>query len=199
MSIRHHLSQSLLILAISALASETHAQEDPGKQLHSAIVEAIDLLHNSEADASPAEKRDEIVERFSSTFSFDLIIRRALGRNWNQLTGEQQGTLTDLITDLLINAYTGEIAGAEKPEVELLGTDELSSNKIEVLTKVSYRNTMASISYRLANVKDRGWQIYDVLVEGVSMVNNYRKQFDDHFRKGDAEGLISSLREKLAN
>ncbi len=73
----------------------------------------------------------------------------------------------------------------------------MSSSKIEIDSIVLLNESKINISYRLANIKGRGWQVYDVLVEGVSMVSNYRKQFDEHFLKKSASDLIELLKSKL--
>lgn len=178
-------------------ASSVRADDKPDKLLYETIQEVIDLLHTPVEKLPLDEKRNKILNLLESRFSFDIIIRRALGRNWNELNASQQDKITNIISDLLIRAYTRELENGPKPEVTLEKTEQLDTNKIEVFTKVTYRSNLVSISYRLANIKNRGWQVYDVLIEGVSMVSNYRKQFDEHFQKGNAKELIEILEGKL--
>src|SRR5690606_32542026 len=144
-----------------------------------------------------AAKRERVLATLESNFSFDIIIRRALGRNWNSLDAAQQDQVTILISDLLIMAYTKELKDGPKPEMEFSKPVDLSANKIEIPTLVGFKDKKVAVSYRLANIKGRGWQVYDVLVEGVSMVSNYRKQFDEHFQSKSGADLIELLRSKL--
>ncbi|EDY81759.1 toluene tolerance protein Ttg2D [Verrucomicrobiia bacterium DG1235] len=190
---------SYLAVLTFALASLPNAQaeESPEKLLEQTISEVLDVLHASDQQISLIDKRTKILDLLQSRFSFDIIIRRALGRNWNLLSDSQQNQITTLISDLLIRAYTRELENGPKPEIKFLRTDDLGSNKIEIVTTVAYKSNFVSVSYRLANIKGRGWQVYDVLIEGISMVSNYRKQFDEHFQTKNAADLLKLLEGKL--
>lgn len=181
-------------LGLTAIASA--AEKSPSELLKESVSEVLDVLHSTEAQ-SVEEKRAKVLDLLESRFSFDIIIRRALGRNWNKLDEQQQERITVLITDLLIRAYTRELESGLRPQINFTKTEELSPNKIEVTSTVTYRDSLVTVSYRLAKITNRGWQIYDVLVEGVSMVSNYRKQFDDHFQTKSAEALLKLLEAKL--
>ncbi|MDQ8205347.1 ABC transporter substrate-binding protein [Pelagicoccus sp. SDUM812003] len=172
------------------------AEETPEALLKKTVDQVVDILH--EGDASSIEdKRARILDLLQSRFSFDIIIRRALGRNWNEFNEEQQNRVTQLISDLLIRSYTRELKNGPKPNITFVGTDDLSDNKIEIKSTVTFRDNLVAVNYRLANIRNRGWQVYDVLIEGVSMVSNYRKQFDEHFQTKSASDLLKLLQSKL--
>lgn len=189
------------MLSIVALfsANLAFAGETPESDLEETINEVINILHQQGDHISLEEKRTKILTLLQESFSFDIIIRRALGRNWNALSQEEQDRVTTLISDLLIRAYTRELDNGPKPTIAFSAPDSLSSNKIEIASKVSYKNNLVAVSYRLANIKNQGWQVYDVLIEGISMVSNYRKQFDEHFQTKNGADLISLLEKKLEN
>ncbi len=187
---------ALFLLATLSAAPALFADDSPAELLEATIREVIDTLHDQET-LGVEDKRNKILDLLQQRFSFDIIIRRALGRNWRQLDETQQEQVTNLISDLLIQAYTRELKNGPKPEINFLGTEELSSSKIEISSTVSYKNNLVAVSYRLANVTGRGWQVYDVLVEGVSMVSNYRQQFDEHFQTKNAKQLIELLKSKI--
>lgn len=184
-------------LGFSSLGAASH--DEPKQALESTIEELIDVLHANEETLSFEAKRDQIVAILNKDFSFDIIIQRALGRNWNKLDDAQKEQVTLLITDLVLKAYIKELKDGPRPKVRYSKPKTLSSSKIEIPSKVELNGTEVNLSYRLANLKDRGWQVYDVLVEGVSMVSNYRKQFDEHFQKKTAVDLIELLKEKLTD
>lgn len=191
---------SLAVIAFACVTqTRAHAEEPPEKLLEQTISEVLDMLHQSDEVMPQSEKRDKILKLLQERFSFDIIIRRALGRNWNLLSEPQQTRITELISDLLIRAYTRELENGPKPDIEIVRTEQLDQHKIEIVTSVRYKSNFVSVSYRLANIKNRGWQVYDVLIEGVSMVSNYRKQFDEHFQTKSAEDLLKLLEEKLEN
>lgn len=196
MSFKFYFSYLSLWAVVFLATPIVHAEGTPEKLLEQTITEVLDLLHADPAKISLEDKRTQILGLLQDRFSFDIIIRRALGRNWNLMSADQQDKITILISDLLIKAYTKELENGSKPQIKFIKTDDLGSNKIEIVTSVRYKSNFVSVSYRLANIKTRGWQVYDVLVEGISMVSNYRKQFDEHFQTKTAAELLKTLEEK---
>ena len=171
----------------------------PKNALEATILELIDVLHADDSELSVTAKRQQIIEILNKDFSFDIIIQRALGRNWNKLDEKQKEQVSLLVTDLVLKTYTRELNNGPKPTLKFGKAKALteSKSKIEIASKVLLNGNEVNLSYRLANIKDRGWQVYDVLVEGVSMVSNYRKQFDEHFQRKSAADLIDLLKNKL--
>lgn len=189
-----------LAIVLWAIAPANAAPFDaPKNALEATILELIDVLHADDSELSYTAKREQIIEILNKDFSFDIIIQRALGRNWNKLDDAQKEQVTLLVTDLVLRTYTRELNNGPKPTMKLGKVKALtdSKSKIEIASKVSLNGNEVNLSYRLANLKDRGWQVYDVLVEGVSMVSNYRKQFDEHFQRKSAADLIELLKNKL--
>lgn len=196
MSPRNLFPTLALFFAALAACVQAKAEVDPQVQLESTISSVIDILHTTETYGID-ETRNKILTELEKSFSFEIIIRRTLARNWNQLTAAQRERITVLITDLLIKAYTHELAGADKPEINFLKSEELGANKVQIYTTVSYRNALASVNYRLANVKNQGWQVYDILIEGTSIVSNYRGQFDEFLQTKSPQQLLEMIESKV--
>ena len=176
-----HSTFASLAIALLGLASLSAASFDaPKKALEETVLELIEVLHADNNEHDYNEKRDQIIEILNKSFSFDIIIQRALGRNWNKLDEKQKNQVTLLVTDLVLRTYTRELKNGPKPKLKFGKATALteSESKIEIASKVVLKDSEINLSYRLANIKDRGWQVYDVLVEGISMVSNYRKQFE---------------------
>ena len=171
--------------------------EAPKSALESTIYELLEVLHADNAQLPYDAKREEIIGILNRQFSFDVIIQRALGRNWKRLNENQQKQVSSLVTDLVLQAYTKELQDGPKPVLTFNEPEVLSSSKIEIASNAVLNGNKVNLSYRLANIRGRGWQVYDVLVEGVSMVSNYRKQFDEHFQTKSASDLIKILKDKL--
>ncbi|MGY8692669.1 MAG: MlaC/ttg2D family ABC transporter substrate-binding protein [Verrucomicrobiia bacterium] len=186
-----------LAIFIWAIAPATADPFDAPKNALEATI--LEVLHADDSNLSYTAKREQIIEILNEDFSFDIIIQQALGRNWKKLDDKQKEQVTLLVTDLVIRTYTRELNNGPKPTMKFGKAKALteSKSKIEIASKVSLNGTEVNLSYRLANIKDRGWQVYDVLVEGVSMVSNYRKQFDEHFQRKSAADLIDLLKNKL--
>jgi phospholipid transport system substrate-binding protein len=165
--------------------------------LESTLNQLLDVLHANHRTAPYSVKKDQIIGILNQQFSFDVIIQRSLGRNWNKLNDSQKDQVYALITDLVLQSYTRELQDGPRPQLTFYEPKVITSSKIEIESLVLLNESKINISYRMANIKDRGWQVYDVLVEGVSMVSNYRKQFDEHFLKKSASELIDLLKSKL--
>jgi len=187
-----------IFLCFSFFASSptASAEEKPEVKLRNTIESVIDVLYQANDSISLEEKRDKVLAVLDQSFSFDLIVRRTLGRNWQRLSEEQQQKIVSLATDLMIHSYTREFREGGRPTVVFKKPLELSKNKLEISSVVSLPNNKVNLSYRLARLES-GWQVYDLIVEGVSLVSNYRKQFDAHFLKKDGDDLIDQLEAKL--
>ena len=171
--------------------------EAPKSALESTIYELLEVLHANNVQLPYDAKREEIISILDRQFSFDVIIQRALGRNWKLLDDNQQKQVSSLVTDLVLQAYTKELQDGPKPVFTFNEPEVLSKSKIEIDSTAELNGNKVNLSYRLANIRGRGWQVYDVLVEGISMVSNYRKQFDEHFQTKSASDLINLLKDKL--
>ena len=172
------------------------AQEKPEEKLQATVEAVIDVMYQADGSVGVKELRNQVLAVLEQSFSFDVLVRRTLGRNWSRLNEAQQKEIVSLATDLMIHTYTREFQKGERPTVRFDKPLELSANKIEISSVLSLPDNKINLSYRLARLES-GWQVYDLLVEGVSIVSNYRKQFDAHFLKQGGDELIAQLEAKL--
>ena len=189
----------VLVALLSTTTSLCSADELEASKsaLESTIHELLEVLHADNAQLPYDRAREEIISILDRQFSFDVIIQRALGRNWKLLDENQQKQVSSLVIDLVLQAYTKELQGGPKPVLTFSEPETLSKSKIEIDSTAVLNGNKVNLSYRLANIRGRGWQVYDVLVEGISMVSNYRKQFDEHFQTKSTRDLINLLKDKL--
>ena len=188
-----------IALLLSGLLFASHslvAQDKPEEKLKATVEAVIDVMYGSD-DSTPVEElRDQVLAVLEQSFSFDVLVRRTLGRNWNRLNEAQQKEIISLATELMIHTYTREFQKGERPTVTFSKPVELSANRIEITSVLTLPDNTINLAYRLARLES-GWQVYDLLVEGVSIVSNYRKQFDAHFLKEGGDELIDQLEAKL--
>jgi len=187
----------VVLLATTTSLRSNDELEASKSALESTIYELLEVLHADNDQLPYDAKREEIISILGRQFSFDVIIQRALGRNWKLLDETQQNQVSSLVTELVLQAYTKELQDGPKPVLTFNEPEVLSKSKIEIDSTAVLNGKKVNLSYRLANIRGRGWQVYDVLVEGISMVSNYRKQFDEHFQTKSASDLISLLKDKL--
>ena len=169
---------------------------DPVNQLHSEVDRILAMAYSGQGSETLAERVRPLLEK---DFSFELVTRQAIGPGWRQFTAADQQKITDLFTRLVIRIYAARVVGTQRPNITYGKTVMLAPDRCEIPTRVTAPNTDKpySVVYRLINLPS-GWRVYDVLIEGVSFVANYRAQFDDLVRRGGAAAVIKALEAKLA-
>ena len=168
---------------------------DPVGQLHSQIDQVLALAYSGQSSETLAERVRPLLEK---DFAFDLVTRQAIGPGWRQFTAGDQQKVTDLFSRLVIRIYAARVVGTQKPAITYGKTVSLSPDRCEIPTRVTAPNGEPyAVVYRLINLSGT-WRIYDVLIEGVSFVANYRAQFDELVQRGGAAAVIKTLEAKLA-
>lgn len=149
------------------------------------------------AGLSLEEKQARVRKVLEAEYDLDVIIRRAIGRNWGLMPAKEQEQVLELVKQLLVKAYVKGMEGKGPPEVLLGEVVTVTDKRIEIPSQVKIEEKTIHVLYRLGKMSS-GWQIYDIVAEDISVVSNYRQQIDDHFRKGDGQELINKLNELLA-
>ena len=172
---------------ISPVAAASTA--DAESMLRRSVDEVLAVTKNSQGGLSMANKLQPVLER---CVSFEAMTRRAVGPGWRQFTPAQQADATRMFTRLIIRSYSEKFTPGQQPEISFLKAASPSPDKVEVPTTTIYKGSRYTITYRLENKSK--WMITDILAEGVSLVANYRAQFDELFKKGGASAVLDSLR-----
>ena len=154
------------------------------------IVRDKDLKHKDKAD----ERRHLLEKVVEARFDYAEMSRRALGAPWNQLTDQQKQEFVDLFRTLLTNSYADKIETYSGEGVQYLN-ERMEKEYAEVRTKVLSGKTEIPLDYRLIN-KAEDWRVYDVVVDNISLVNNYRGQFTKILRASSYSDLVDQLRKK---
>jgi len=141
------------------------------------------------------ERRELLSKTISARFDFTEMARRSLGAEWRRINPAQQQQFVELFTGLLRDAYVKEIESYKGQKVNY--TRETQEDQFAVVRTVlrSSDDDEFAIEYRL-HLVDKEWKVYDVVIENVSIVNNYRSQFARIINRSGFEGLIRALNEK---
>jgi phospholipid transport system substrate-binding protein len=185
--------QAALLLAIVAIPLPALADADAEATLRGAMDEAVAVANHSQGGRAMADKLQPILER---SVSFEAMTRRAIGPGWREFSPAQQEEATKLFTKLIIRSYSNKFTPGEKPEVNYLKSVSQGPGKVEIPTTMLYKGSRYSIVYRMEN---RGkWLVTDIVAEGVSLIANYRAQFDGLFKKGGVDAVMRSLKDSVA-
>ncbi len=145
--------------------------------------------------AGDQQRVREVVEtKLLPYFDFERITALAMGRNWRQATPEQQKQLVDQFRALLVRTYSGALAQYRDQTMDYkpLRADA-NATEVTVRTEVIRQGQApVQIDYSMAKTPS-GWKVYDVIVGGVSLVTNYRDEFNEQIKSGGVDGLIKTL------
>lgn len=147
----------------------------------------------------PAKKSEllkDVEEIVKTIFDFSEFSARTVGPKWRSFTLDQKSRFEDAFADLLRATYIEKLEGYSGEKVNFMGEVSSSSgNKVEVQTSVLANDKIIPVAYRLLQ-KNNVWKVYDVRIENVSLIENYRGQFKDIMLRGSADELIRKVVEK---
>lgn len=194
-------SCSLLFILIAlcfSLAPAPSWAGEPLQILKTYSQKVIDILQDPQyADQKITENQlDKLRKLGRKIFSFEQLSMRTLGRNWPKLSKKQQEEFVDLFPKLLEKNYLGKIHEYKQESVEFTQETIFSSRKAEVKSLIKTQSKQVPVDYRLVKINGE-WKIYDVLVEGVSLVQNYRSQFSEILMNNSPQEMLQILREKV--
>jgi phospholipid transport system substrate-binding protein len=129
-------------------------------------------------------------------FDFTELSRRSLGQNWEKFSADQQKEFLRLYKSLLEETYSEKITAYTDEKVVFKKETNLSEKTVEVQTVILTKNSEVPIYYRLME-RNQDWKVYDVVIEGVSLVSNYRTQFREILASKTPEALLEILRNKV--
>jgi phospholipid transport system substrate-binding protein len=169
----------------------------PTEEIRTAIDKGVQILKSAKLDSGKqrAQVIDQLREIVYTRFDFDEMAKRSLGSHWRRLSPQQQKEFVTAFRELLETTYADKIDLYEGQQVEYVG-ETIDKNYAEVNTRVIGKNRETYlVDYRLHQV-DGKWRIYDVVAENISLVNNYRSQFNRVVVNSSVEELIKRIKQK---
>jgi phospholipid transport system substrate-binding protein len=167
----------------------------PTDQLKRHVDEVIGVLDDASTKSQPAKRRAAVRKVAEDIFDYPETARRALGPHWSARTPEEQREFVAIFADLLDHAYLSKIDVYQGEKVEYTGETVDGDQATVKTTLVIPKGTSIPIDYRMHRVNDR-WRVYDVVIEGVSLVANYRTQFNRIVRSESYQALVQKLRDR---
>jgi phospholipid transport system substrate-binding protein len=188
------LTVSVFTIATGGSASAT---EKPMDQLQVAVDDILKILQSAELKGP--EKKDErhqlVLNIVADMFDFREMARSSLGQSWNTLTPEEKDTFVGLFTTLVEQRYIGKIDSYNNQKV-VYKKQLVKGDKAMVYTAIIDKDLEIPIVYRLEKNKGK-WLINDLKIENVSLIVNYRRDFDSIIRKEQFAGLVEKISKQL--
>jgi len=192
---RHFIGLGILMLFLAALPVYAGAPLD---QVQTNVNKVLDVLRDPKlkAESTKKIKKEKLEAIYEQMFNEVELSKRALGGNWNKLNATQQQEFIQLYRQVLEKAYIDKILSYTNEKIVFAKESMLAGNQAEVQTKVITSSKEIPIFYRVI-LKNGDWKVYDVVIENVSLVQNYRSQFNDILAKNTPDQLLEILRKKV--
>jgi phospholipid transport system substrate-binding protein len=190
------LLKALLIAAVTLTTSQARAGL-PTDQIKTTVDKALVVLRDPrlKPPAKQTERREQLKQVLFSRFNFAEMAKRSLGPNWSRRTPQEQEEFVRLFTEVLERAYGDIIESYSEAEIVYL-TEKVDGGYADVNSKVvTTKGEEYSLNYRVQLVGSE-WKVYDVVAENISLVNNYRSQFNRVIAKSSYEELVRRLKDK---
>jgi phospholipid transport system substrate-binding protein len=187
----------LLLSAVWLSAVGPATAGEPTEVVRQITDQVLKILEDPQFQAPnrQAERQERLHKIAEQAFDWQEMARRALAVHWRERTPQEQQEFVKLFRDLVEGTYINRLENAiqEKREIQYVG-EQVDGSRVAVKTQVvTRRNQQVPIEYRLHRVDGR-WLIYDVLVEGISLVNNYRSQFNRIITSSSYNDLVQKMR-----
>ena len=194
------LAAAVASLLIIISAAHGFGERPPVQTLMPKINKIVNMLQNLDPEEKAQSVYKDIYRIVETTFDFRTVSMLSLGANWKRFSEKQKTEFIHLFSRLITQLYLDKIKGEDlqKVRVEYNKTDrsESGSERADVYTVVYHNRTETPVVYRML-FSDDEWKVYDVIIEGVSMVANYREQYRKKMF-ASPESMIKEIREKLA-
>jgi phospholipid transport system substrate-binding protein len=192
---RHFIGLGILIVFLATLPVYAGAPLDT---VETNVNKVLDVLRDPKLKAESAKemKKEKLDAIYEQMFDEVELSRRTLGGNWNKLNSAQQQEFVQLYRKILEKAYLDKILSYTNEKIVFSKENMLSNNQAEVQAKVITSSNEIPIFYRVI-LKGGTWKVYDVGAENVSLVQNYRSQFNSILAKNTPDQLLEILRQKV--
>ena len=181
-----------LIFPVSSFSGQ------PTEAVKDNLDKVLDVLRDPSLKAESAKKakKDKIRNISEEMFEFTELSKRSLGKNWSKFNPDQQKEFVGLYKSLLEDAYADKIMLYADVKIVFSKEVALTEKTVEVQSTALTKSGEVPIYYRVI-MKDSKWRVYDVVVEGISLINNYRAQFKEILVNKPPESLLETLRKKV--
>jgi len=192
---RHFMGLSIFMFFLSTLPVYAGAPLD---MVQANVNKVLDVLRDPslKGESAKGAKKEKLEVIYEQMFDGVELSMRTMGGNWKKLNPAQQKEFTQLYRQILEKAYIDKILSYTDEKIVFPKESMLSNNQAEVQTKVVTSSKEIPIFYNVI-LKGGTWKVYDVVVENVSLVRNYRSQFNSILEKNTPDQLLEILRKKV--
>jgi|TARA_B110000263_G_scaffold68437_1_gene59390 phospholipid transport system substrate-binding protein len=176
-------------------ASVCLAGSDATSQLKNTIDEVIKIAKKDSMESSKGDRRIAMQKAIDERFNYSQMVRRSLGKTYDSLSDQKKQNFIKLFKGLLENSYASKLESYRDEKINFL--DEVVKGKYALVkTNIVRSNNTIRVDYKLI-LGNGQWKVYDFVIEGVSMIRNYKAQFTKIIRRDSYEVLVEKLTKKI--
>jgi phospholipid transport system substrate-binding protein len=188
----------VLTLGLASLPQEARAEEGPTAELKKAVDEVLAIIADESISGPGAMKKklDLAWEVINKYFADGEMTRRVMAKHWKKRTDEEKKEMTHLFSELLRRSYLSRLELFEGQEL-FYDKERIDGEFAKIESHFQYHGERIPLGYSLHKIEGK-WMLYDMIIDGVSLIANYRRQFGKIIRKEGYKGLVKRLETKLA-
>ena len=175
-------------------SSSSQETPSPRVEMQTVLDQLITIVTENAGDENATVRRDKMRAIIEPKFDFQEMAKRSLGVNWKSISPAEREEFVDLFSGMLSRTYIGRIEKVQEDMVEIR-SETLRHPRALVKTVVTFDGGKFPLDYKLIYA-DEGWKVYDVIIENIGLISNYRNEFAGIIRKETFQGLLARLREK---
>jgi phospholipid transport system substrate-binding protein len=188
------LPATILLIFLFSFSLSASAKITPSERIKETVDQVLTVLQDDSLGMQ--DRRDKVKQIVRQRFDYESMSQVILGKNWRKATEAQRQQFITLFRELLEQTYYSAIDSYNNQSVRM-GRERVKQKRANVQTFIVASNKELAVSYKM-RFRNNDWYAYDVAVEGVSLVSNYRTSFNNLVRDKGMEGLLTELAEKVA-
>ena len=188
------ISCLLLFFFLLSQVAVADVESEAEEKLKTSVDKVFTVL--SDKELTMDQKEIKVVEITNSVFGYPLMAKLSLGKkHWSQFNSKQRSEFTSLFTELFQDFYIDKLDLFSDENVLFQPPVLVNEKKVQIPTVLLSKGKKYSMQYKMAKTKN-GWRIYDIEIEGVSLIHTYRSQYNHILKSGEIEDLLTKMREK---
>ncbi len=188
------ISCLLLFFFLLSQVAVADVEFEAEEKLKTSVDKVITVLADKELTMD--QKKIKVIEITNSVFGYPLMAKLSLGKeHWSQFNSKQRSEFISLFTELFLDFYVDKLDLFSDEKVNFQPPVLVNKKKVQIPTVLISKEKEYSMQYKMAKTKN-GWRIYDIEIEGVSLIHTYRSQYNHILENGEIEDLLTKMREK---
>jgi phospholipid transport system substrate-binding protein len=195
MNRKNSLSCMLIAVFLFFSAGEVFAESKITASIRGTIDQVMEIIADPNLKSNPALKREKLRQVIALRFNFKQMVMRSLAKNYKDRSDAERKEFTLLFKRLLENSYASKIENYKNETIKYVG-EKIKGNYAMVRTQIVRKDGIVDVDYKMLKDGDQ-WLVYDFVIEGVSLIRNYKSQFSKIISTESYAALVSKLRKKV--